>query len=32
MSSTQKLKTLSFLVYGLGRTGLSVISFLKEIK
>ena len=32
MSSTQKLKTLSFLVYGLGRTGLSVISFFKRNK
>ena len=32
MSSIQKLKTLSFLVYGLGRTGLSVISFFKRNK
>ena len=32
MSSIQKLKTLSFLVYGLGRTGLSVINFFKRNK
>ena len=32
MGSIQKLKTLSFLVYGLGRTGLSVINFFKRNK
>ena len=32
MSSTSNLKKLSFLVYGLGITGRSVIKFLKKKK
>ena len=32
MPQLPKLKELSFLVYGLGLSGLSVIKFLKEIK
>ena len=32
MSSTMDLKKLSFLVYGLGVTGKSVIKFLKKKK
>ena len=31
MLQTSKIRELSFLVYGLGITGLSVIKFLKEI-
>ena len=32
MTSTNSFKDLSFLVYGLGLTGKSVVSFFKKIK